>query len=92
MATARKAARPGPVPASAGIGLRASHYREILIDTHNRPVDPVVWALYAVALKRFGPIPTLIEWDTDLPPLAVLVAEAHSAQRLLEEARRARAA
>lgn len=65
---------------------------EILIDTHNRPVCPAVWVLYAAALKRFGPIPTLIEWDTDLPSLGVLVEEAHRAQRLLEEVRRDRAA
>lgn len=57
---------------------------EILIDTHSRPVAPPVWGLYAEALERFGPCPTLIEWDSDLPPLSVLVEEAARAQRLLE--------
>lgn len=58
---------------------------EILIDTHNRPVWPAVWALYRQAVRRFGPIPTLIEWDTDLPELAVLVDEARRADAILEE-------
>jgi hypothetical protein len=43
-----------------------------------------VWALYERALRRFGPVPTLIEWDTDIPRLEVLVAEARRADvRLL---------
>jgi uncharacterized protein (UPF0276 family) len=41
-----------------------------------------VWALYAQALERFGPVPTLIEWDTNLPPLAVLLEEAAAADRI----------
>jgi uncharacterized protein (UPF0276 family) len=61
---------------------------EILIDTHNRPVCAAVWDLYQQALERFGPLPTLIEWDSDLPPLKVLVAEAQRAAGMLE-ARRA---
>jgi uncharacterized protein len=55
---------------------------EILIDTHSAPVADAVWALYAAALKRFGPVPTLIEWDAELPALPVLVAEAHKADAL----------
>jgi len=61
---------------------------EILIDTHSRPVHPEVWALYRAAIAALGPVPTLIEWDTDLPPLDVLTAEASKAQRILEQARR----
>jgi uncharacterized protein (UPF0276 family) len=57
---------------------------EILIDSHNRPVVTEVWRLYAAAIARFGPTPTLIEWDTDLPPLNTLLAEAHKAQTILE--------
>jgi uncharacterized protein (UPF0276 family) len=57
---------------------------EILIDSHNRPVETEVWRLYAAAIARFGPTPTLIEWDTDLPPLNTLLAEAHKAQLILE--------
>jgi uncharacterized protein (UPF0276 family) len=65
---------------------------ELLIDAHSRPVWPAVWALYRQALARFGPRPTLIEWDSELPPLAVLLAEAAQAERLLAEVQHARAA
>ena len=51
----------------------------ILIDTHSRPVYPQVWDLYAYALRRFGNTPTLIEWDSDIPELSVLCAEARKA-------------
>jgi uncharacterized protein len=61
---------------------------ELLIDTHSRPVYPEVWALYRAALARFGPRPTLIEWDTEIPALHVLTAEADKAQSLLEEVSR----
>lgn len=52
---------------------------EIVIDDHGSVVRPAVWALYEHALQRFGAVPTLIEWDTDVPPLAVLLAEAQQA-------------
>ena len=58
---------------------------EILIDTHGAPVADAVWALYAETLARLGPRPTLIEWDTDLPPLASLVGEAAKADRMLTQ-------
>lgn len=48
---------------------------DIVIDDHGSRVSPPVWALYRHALARFGPVPTLIEWDTDLPPLPVLLDE-----------------
>lgn len=69
-------------------GYTVNHHPEgaILIDTHSAPVHDAVWSLYAQAVARFGPVPTLIEWDTDLPPLAVLVNEAHKAQRILRAA------
>ncbi|MBT2324662.1 DUF692 domain-containing protein [Variovorax paradoxus] len=57
---------------------------EILIDTHSAPVADAVWALYAAALERFGPVPTLVEWDADMPLLAVLVAEAAKAESMME--------
>jgi uncharacterized protein (UPF0276 family) len=56
--------------------------RPILIDDHGSPVAPAVWALYAGALRRFGPVPTLIEWDTDLPALGDLLAEARRADEV----------
>lgn len=55
----------------------------LLIDTHSRPVDDAVWALYAEAIARFGPMPTLIEWDQDIPELEVLLAEAARAEGIL---------
>lgn len=55
-----------------------------LVDTHGAPVAPDVWALYRRAIARFGPVPTLIEWDTDIPPLATLLAEAATAQSMLD--------
>jgi len=61
--------------------------RVLRIDDHGSRVIPQVWELYAEALARFGPVPTLIEWDTDLPPLAVLVDEAARAAALLDCAR-----
>jgi uncharacterized protein (UPF0276 family) len=54
--------------------------RIILIDDHGSPVSDEVWALYARALERFGPRPTLIEWDTDIPALPVLLDEARRAE------------
>lgn len=56
----------------------------IVIDTHGAPVAPEVWALYRTAVARFGRVPTLIEWDTDIPPFAVLAREAATAQHVLD--------
>ena len=53
-----------------------------LIDTHGTPVSEPVWALYEAALARFGPVPTLIERDQNLPPLADLLAEAARAEQI----------
>ena len=55
----------------------------LLIDDHGSRIAPEVWALYAEALARFGPVPTLVEWDTNVPPLEVLLAEAATAASLL---------
>lgn len=58
---------------------------EIFIDTHNTIVAPDVWHLYRYAIERIGPRPTLIEWDTNIPALDVLVAEAAKAQSIMAE-------
>jgi uncharacterized protein len=58
----------------------------VRIDDHGSPVIAEVWALYREALARFGPVPTLIEWDTDVPPLDVLLGEANHAATLLASA------
>ena len=57
------------------------------IDDHASRVIPEVWALYAEALARFGPVPSLIEWDNDVPALEVLIDEAARAQSFLDLAR-----
>jgi uncharacterized protein (UPF0276 family) len=55
----------------------------MLVDTHGAPVCEAVWALYGAALARFGPRPTLVEWDTDIPALEVLLAEAARARSMM---------
>jgi uncharacterized protein (UPF0276 family) len=57
-----------------------------VIDHHGDRVAPPVWDLYRSALARFGRVPTLIEWDADLPALDVLLAEAAEARRIADEA------
>lgn len=49
---------------------------ELLVDTHATTIAEPVWDLYAHALRRFGPKPTIIEWDNDIPSLATLLDEA----------------
>lgn len=56
----------------------------ILIDTHNQLVSEDVWALYSKAIQQFGTKPTLIEWDSDIPELDVLLSEAKKADTILE--------
>ncbi len=71
----------------AGHALNDADGQTILIDDHGSHVAPPVWTLYREALQRFGPVPTLVEWDTDIPELSVLLAEACTADSLLEAAR-----
>jgi uncharacterized protein (UPF0276 family) len=62
-----------------------SEQGDLVVDDHADVVSPPVWMAYAHALHRFGGVPTLIEWDTDLPALDVLLGEAAQAQALLDE-------
>jgi hypothetical protein len=71
----------------SGHHLRRLGNRSIRIDDHGSPVSEPVWALYERALAVIGPRPTLIEWDSALPPLETLLAEAGKAQARLEAAR-----
>ena len=57
----------------------------ILVDTHSRPVKGDVWALYEHAIKRIGVVPTLIEWDGDIPDLETLVGEADKARAIISK-------
>jgi uncharacterized protein (UPF0276 family) len=56
----------------------------LVIDDHGSRVRPAVWSLCVHALQRFGPVPVLVEWDTALPPLAVLLAEAAQAAAIAD--------
>lgn len=72
----------------------AGHEAEdgVLIDTHGAPIPAEVWALYAHAVRRFGPLPTLIERDRNLPALDDLLAEAARADAIAGEVCHVRAA
>jgi uncharacterized protein (UPF0276 family) len=55
----------------------------LLIDAHGTPVAEIVWALFEHALRRTGPVATLIEWDNDVPAFPVLMSEARKADRVI---------
>jgi len=57
--------------------------RPLLIDTHNRPVEEIDWSLYAHAVTLIGPVPTLIEWDADVPDWPTLKREADRAEAIM---------
>src|SRR6266851_2888403 len=61
--------------------------RPLLIDTHDRPVDGIVWDLFAHAVRLIGPVPTLIEWDANVPSWPTLKAEAERAEAIMLAAR-----
>lgn len=61
---------------------------DYLLDTHGAPISEAVWQLYRHALRCHGNKPTLIEWDTDIPALPVLLQEAMRAQSIMEARRR----
>jgi hypothetical protein len=60
---------------------------EVLVDDHGSAVCAEVWELYRFAIARLGPLPTLIEWDTNIPELARLVGESRRADLILGECR-----
>ena len=51
-----------------------------LVDTHDHPVPSPVWSLYREAVRRFGPVSTLVEWDDRIPAFEEVVAEADRAR------------
>ena len=67
----------------AGHSVQEYDGEEIVVDTHNARVCEAVWKLYARAVRRLGHVPTLIEWDSELPPLAVLLDEANRADQIM---------
>lgn len=62
-----------------------------LIDTHDAPVCDAVWSLYRHTLQRLGPLPTMIERDDHIPPLAELIAELDRARSIAQDVAQARA-
>ena len=75
-------------PAIVG-AIHLAGYREggaLVIDDHGSRVHAPVWQVYAHALQRLGRRPTLVEWDTDLPALDMLLGEAHQAESMLQAA------
>ena len=67
----------------AGHSVQDFDGEKIVVDTHNARVCPAVWDLYARAVRRIGAVPTLIEWDSELPPLRVLLDEARRADHIM---------
>lgn len=73
-------------PSSVGELHLAGHCRvsgehdDIVINDHGSRVCDAVWRIYQHAVQRFGPVPTLVEWDTDVPALDVLLEEVDGAR------------
>jgi hypothetical protein len=69
----------------AGYAVKRYPEGRVLIDDHGSRVRRAVWELFRAALRRCGPVPALVEWDSALPELSVLVAEAQQAQRIMDQ-------
>ena len=67
----------------AGYSIDTIEGKEVYIDTHGQRVYDGVWQLYEKAIERFGAVPTLIEWDTDVPELSVLLEEKSKAEAIM---------
>lgn len=76
----------------AGHAVNDADGEPVLIDDHGSRVGEGVWALFDEIVRRYGPRPTLVEWDTDLPALDVLLDEARRAEQALGIEANARAA
>jgi uncharacterized protein len=68
------------------LGGHSSATDGLLIDAHDRAVANPVWALFRHVLSLVGPVPSLVEWDNDVPEWPVLFAEAEAAQALIDDA------
>lgn len=69
----------------AGFTTSIINDKEVLIDSHNKPVIPAVWDLYRKAVQHLGLKPTIVEWDSDLPSLETLCLEAFRAETIMRE-------
>ncbi|MGE0603386.1 MAG: DUF692 domain-containing protein [Xanthobacteraceae bacterium] len=74
----------------AGNAVAEGEGERLLIDAHGSPVEDSVWGLYRAALSRTGPVPTLIEWDNDVPSWPRLLGEAQKAEAELSRSARQR--
>jgi uncharacterized protein (UPF0276 family) len=84
--TADTGSTPSPPPMAEMHLAGHVHCGDIVIDDHGSRVVDAVWALYRHAVQRFGAVPTLIEWDTDVPELDVLLDEASRARTAAQQA------
>jgi hypothetical protein len=57
---------------------------KLLIDSHDGPVSDAVWKLYEIVIARTGPVPTLVEWDDEIPDWPILKAEAEAAKAIMD--------
>jgi len=76
------------IPAARVKEIHLAGYEEqdgLLLDSHSRPVHAPVWELYRQAVERFGAVPTLIEWDNDIPEFSRLQQEAERAAAICQE-------
>ena len=69
----------------AGYSIENIEGKEVYIDTHGQRVYDGVWKLYEQAIERFGALPTIIEWDTDVPALSVLLDEKCKAEAIINK-------
>jgi uncharacterized protein (UPF0276 family) len=77
---------PSGDPSGGPSGGPSGEPMSLVIDDHGSRVRPPVWRVFEHALRRLGARPTLIEWDTALPSIEVLLAEARSADGLVAAA------
>ncbi len=75
----------------AGFDVRNIEGHDVYIDTHGRRVYDHVWDLYVKAVSRFGSVPTLIEWDNDVPELNILMEEKAKADIIISKAKKEKA-
>ncbi len=61
-----------------------------VLDAHNNPVSEPVWALYQRLIERQPNLPTLIEWDNDIPPLQILLDEVQKARHIIQRVKEAK--
>ena len=74
------------VPVERVVQFHLADHGTYLLDTHDQPIRPEVWSLYEHAVRRFGRVPTLIEWDDNIPEFDVLAAALDEARRRCESA------